>query len=229
LTDFKFLIENDANPLVVFNNLGKITYLNKSAELLIGFCTAKDLYELTLAYAPKNFGSKVTHIDLVYKAFKFYAINVLYNDEEEITIHFYNRPMDLQKEIILKGYTPTDINILLQANIELFRIQYTGKLSLFADYDLPEIQINQNSFSLLLRKIFEQCKDADKVDIELKIKIGETININNKKYTILVLQINTNERNKSNDKAIEKLSSENYINCFLPKNTFILEIPYIRT
>ncbi len=228
MTDLKFLIENDANPLIVFNNLGKITYLNKSAELLIGFCTPKELYALIMSYAPKNFGSKITHIDLVYKAFKFYAINILYNNEQEITIHLYNRPMNLQKKILLKGYTPTDINILLRANIELFKIQYNKKLSLFADFDLPEIQINQNSFSLLLRKIFEQCKKANKVDIELKIKIGETININQKKYTILTLQIKTDKRNKSYDKEIEKLSSENYINCFLLKHTFILEIPYIR-
>jgi hypothetical protein len=228
LTNFKFLIENDSNPLIAYNNIGKITYLNKSAELLVGFCSPRELYELAITHAPKNFGAKTTHIDLVYKAFKFYAINVLYESEDEISIHLYNKPMDLQKEIILKGYTPTDINILLEVNIELFRIKYNNKLTLFADCDLPKIQINQNSFSVLLRKIFEQCMDANRVDIELKIKIGETININRKKYTILILQIKTDIRNKNEDKAIEKLASQNYINCFLPENAFILEIPYIK-
>ncbi len=227
MIDFKFLVEHDANPLIIYNDRGKITYLNTSAELLLGACSSKEFYQLALTYAPKSFGAKTTYVDLIYKSFKFYAINVLYESEEEIAIHLYNKPALLQKELILEGYTSTDINLLLQAHIELFRTKYDKKLSLLADYDLPKIELHQNNFSILLRKLFELCLDATHVEVSMRLKIGETIKINGKKYPILLLRIKTDKRDESQDREIASLASKNHINYFLEANSLLLEIPHI--
>ncbi len=228
LTKCQFIIENDANPLLIFDNTGKIKYLNKLAEFLLGSCQPKELYDLALSHAPKSFGAKITYIDLIYKTYHFYAINILYECEEEIVIHLYQQPLPLQKEILLDGYTPTDINLLLETNLELFKMNYQGNLKLFTDYDLPKIHLNQNSFSLLLRKIFEQVQSSIKIEISMTLKLGESIHINKKRYSILILKIKTDKREIANDAQIEKLSSQNHIVPFLKSHTIVLEIPFIR-
>ncbi len=130
-TDFRFFIEYDANPFVLFNSQGKIVYLNSSAEMLMGSCSRKELFDITLSYAPKNFGYKKTLLDLSFGYFEFYAINVSYNNEEEIGIHLYNKPMvKINSVVNLEGYSETDINLLFEANIELFKMQYSGELQL---------------------------------------------------------------------------------------------------
>ncbi len=227
-TSFRFLVENDSNPLILFDSQGKIVYLNKSAELFIGSVSQKELYELAIMHAPKTFGAKITHMDLVFKVFKFYAINILYENEDEIAMHLYVKSNLKQRNIVLDGYTATDINILLEANIELFRTQYDGKLRLFTDFDLPEIEMNQNNFSILLRKIFEHCRVAKSIEIELKLKIGEVMVVGKKRYPILTLMIKAEGRSSEGDVEIEKLANKNYINSFLSKKCFLLEIPYIK-
>ncbi len=227
-TNFKFFIECDANPFILFNPEGKIIYLNSSAEILMGSCTREKLFEVTLSYAPKNFGYKKTLLDLSFGYFEFYAINVLYKNEEEIAIHLYNKPMaKLNNNINLEGFTKTDINLLFEANIELFRMQYSGKLKLITDYDLPKLYIHQNNFSFLIRKIFEQMKNSKQITINIKIKIGEMIVVNNKKYPIILFILQSEYRDKQSDKEIQNIAIENYINIHLKDTSIALEIPAI--
>ena len=227
MIDFKFLVEHDPNPLIIYNDKGKITYLNMSAELLLGACDSKEFYQLALTYAPKTFGANTTYIDLIYKSFKFYAISVLYESEDELAIHLYNKPVLSQKELTLEGFTSTDINLLLQAHVELFRSKYTQKLSLLTDYDLPKIELHQNNISILFRKLFELCLDATNVEISLRLKIGETVKINKEKYPILLFRIKTDKRDESQDAEIATLAAKNHINHFLESHNLLLEIPLI--
>ncbi len=229
LTDFKFFIEYDANPFILFNSKGKIVYLNYSAEMLMGSCSTKELFDITLSYAPKNFGYKKTLIDLSFGYFEFYAINVSYFNEEEIAIHLYNRPMvKLNREIHLEGYSLTDINLLFEANIELFKMQYSGKLKLITDYELPKLYIHQNNFSLLIRKIFEQMKQSSKIEIKIKIKIGEVIVINKNRYPIILFNFICKNRDRTKDKEILNIATENQINVHFNSNMVSLEIPAIK-
>jgi len=227
-TDFKFFIEYDANPFVLFNSKGKIIYLNSSAEMLMGSCTREKLFEVTLSYAPKSFGYKKTLIDLSFGYFEFYAINVSYENEDEIGIHLYNKPMPkINNKVNLEGYSKTDINLLFEANIELFKMQYSGKLKLITDYDLPKLYIHQNNFSFLIRKIFENMKSASEIIINIKIKIGELIIVNGKKYPIILFIFQANQKDKQNNKEIKRIAMDNYINIHCKKDSVILEIPAI--
>jgi hypothetical protein len=152
---------------------------------------------------------------------------VLYESEDELAIHLYNKPVLSQKELTLEGFTSTDINLLLQAHVELFRSKYTQKLSLLTDYDLPKIELHQNNISILFRKLFELCLDATNVEISLRLKIGETVKINKEKYPILLFRIKTDKRDESQDAEIATLAAKNHINHFLESHNLLLEIPLI--
>jgi len=226
--NFKFFIENDSNPFLLFSNTGKLKYLNNSAEILMGSCNHKELFKIALSYAPKNFGYNKTVIDLSFGSFEFYGINVLYENEELLGMHLYNKPMaKIDDETLLEGYLLTDLNLLLQANIELFDIKYTGQIKLLTDYDIPELQIHQNDFSLLLRHIFAQFEKSKKLDITMKIKLGERIIVKDKRYSIITLQVVASKRKSQEDKELELLALKNHINIHFKENSTTLEIPAI--
>jgi len=226
--DFKFFIEHDANPFILFTNTGKIKYLNTSAELLMGSCTPKEIFVLALAYAPQTFGVKKSILNLNFNSFQFYGINVLYENEDFIGIHLYNEAIEhSNKKILLDGFSLTDINMLLQANIELFNITYQGKIALLTDYDIPEFQMHQNNFSLLLQKIFALFNENKKVEINVKIKIGERVVIKEKPYPIILLEIKSTKKRDDDKKEIIDLVEKSAINLQIKKASIYLEIPAI--
>ena len=226
--NFKFFIENDSNPFILFTNQGKIKYLNTSAELLMGSCLPKEIFDIALTHAPQTFGSQKTALHLSFNSFEFYGINVLYDNEEYIGIYLYNKPMaKIDDCSLLEGYTSTDINVLIQANIELFNIKYQGEIKLLTDYDIPKFQIHQNNFSLLLRNIFTQFEDSERLEIFIKIKLGERVVVKNKRYSIIVIRVKSNKRDESKDREIELLAHRNHINIHFNKQEIILEIPAI--
>jgi nitrogen-specific signal transduction histidine kinase len=49
-------VENDLNPITVFDSAGKILYLNNEASYLLSKVDKKHLYDLALQYAPQNYG-----------------------------------------------------------------------------------------------------------------------------------------------------------------------------
>ena len=227
-TDFKFLVENSANPMMIFDIDGKVLYSNTSAELLTGIHLSLELFRLAVNYAPKSFGSRTSYLELTYGCDSFYAITVLYENEDEICLYLYRKFRTLiPKNLSLDGYNQTDINMLLEANIELFKMNYSKKITLFTDYSLPKFQMQQNSFSILLRKIFERCYHATIVDITLKIKIGETLIIDHKKYPIVIFMLKVDKRDCSTDEEIEHLAFENHIGTYLQESSIVLEIPCI--
>ena len=114
-SDYKFFLENDNNPFILFNAEKRIAYLNTAAEFLLGRANKNDIYDLCIANAPKEYGSKMTYVDLRYDDLSFYGITVGYQDDTYIGIRFYQRVKKMQptaKE--LNKYIKTDINTLLE-------------------------------------------------------------------------------------------------------------------
>jgi hypothetical protein len=226
--NFEFFIENDSNPFILFSNTGKIKYLNSSAEILMGSCSSKEIFDLTLTYAPKTFGFKKSAISLSFSSFQFYGINVLYENDDFIAIHLYNKGIEkIDKLMVLDGFTSTDMNMLLQANIELFDINYTGKISLLTDYDIPEFQVHQNNFSLLLGKLFSEFNESKNLAISVKIKLGERVVLKEKRYAIIVLTLKSNKRKNEKERELKNLANKNCINIQFQKNLITLEVPAI--
>ncbi len=227
--DYKFLIEIDNNPIIVFNNDGKILCLNNNAEILMGCVSTKEMFHLAISNAPKEYGTKTTQLELSYGHLKFYAINVSYNSDEWIAIRLYYRPRDKQlaKRVNSNSEILTDINRLLDVAIVQFKIDSTTDIKVFTDQDIPKTLLNQNSFLKLLRKTLSSFKTASYLDISLKLGIGEHIIIGDKRYPLINLTFNSNGRYCDEDKSIKELSNELFLVSELAESSIGFEIPLI--
>ena len=227
--NFQSFTEWDNSPFILFSDQGKVLYLNNAAEILFGYVSKKELYDIALSYAPQTFGYKTTSLTLNYDAFMFHAITVGYENEEQISLRLYNAPrIKSTHKIEANKLILTDINILLEANIALFRTKNSNPLKLLTDQDLPPFKIDQNAFSMLLRKIFDCFRASDSIDISLKLLFGQHVIIDNKKEAIAQLAILANGRYADADAEIRTLADKSYIKCILKEHSITLEIPLIQ-
>jgi len=227
--NFQAFVEWDNSPFILFNDQGKIIYLNNAAEILFGYVSKKELYDIAVSYAPQSFGYKTTSLTLTYDSFMFHAITVGYENEEQISLRLYNTPRVKPKQKLeTDKFITTDINILLEANIALFKTKNTNPLKLLTDQDLPAFKIDQNNFSKLLRKTLNTFRASDSIDISLKLLIGQHVIIDDKKESIVQLSILANGRYADTDEEIRTLAAESQIKCLLQEHTIKLEIPLIK-
>jgi len=227
--DFQPFVEWDNSPFILFSNQGKILYLNNAAEILFGYVSKQELYDIALAYAPQSFGYKTTPLTLNYDSFNFYALTVGYENEEHISIRLYNAPR-VKPSIPLEtgNLITTDINILLEANIALFKTKNSNRLQLLTDQDLPSFKIDQNNFSKLLRKTLDAFRASDSIHVTLKLLIGEHLIIAGKKESIVQLSIEANGRYNDADTEIRALAHQSHISVLLKEHVIKLEIPLIQ-
>lgn len=227
--DFKSFIEWDNNPFILFSDQGKILYLNNAAEILFGYVTNKELYDIALSYAPQTFGYKTTSLALNYDTYIFHAITVGYENEEQISLRLYNAPrIKPARKIEKEKLITTDINILLEANIALFRTKNTNPLKLLTDQDLPQFKIDQNNFSKLIRKTLNAFRASDSIDISLTLHVGQHVMIDNQKVSIAQLSILANGRYTDTDDEICTHAEMSQIKCVLKEHSIKLEIPLIQ-
>jgi hypothetical protein len=227
--NFEAFVEWDNSPFILFNNSGKIIYLNNAAEILFGYVSKKELYDIAVSYAPQNFGYKTTSLALNYDSFLFHAITVGYESEEQISLRIYNTPrIKPTRKLETNKFITTDINILLEANIALFKTKNTNPLKLLTDQDLPAFKIDQNNFSKLLRKTLNAFRSSDSIDISLKLLIGQHVIIEGKKEPIIQLAIEANGRYADTDDEIQTLAAESQIKLLLKEHSIKLEIPLIK-
>jgi hypothetical protein len=122
----------------------------------------------------------------------------------------------------------TDINILLEANIALFKTKNSNRLQLLTDQDIPSFKIDQNNFSKLLRKSLDAFRSSDSININLKLLIGEHVIIAGKKESIVQLSIEANGRYNDADTEIKTLANQSQISVLLKEHVIKLEIPLIQ-
>ena len=227
--DFQSFVEWDNNPFILFSNNGKIIYLNNAAEILFGYVSKRELYDIALSYAPQNFGFKTTSLPLSYDSFLFHAVTVGYENEEHISLRLYNTPrIKPVRKLETSSFIITDINIILEANIALFKTSNSNSLKLLADQDLPPFKIDQNNFSKLLRKTLNAFRSSDSIDISLKLLIGQHVMIEDKRESIVQLAIKANGRYIDTDTDIAILAEQSQIKPLLKEHAITLEIPLIK-
>ncbi len=227
--DFEFLVNMDNNPLIVFNPNGKIIYLNNSAEILMGYVSSSEIYNLALNNAPKEYGVKNSKMELVYDHLNFYSISVGYKSDEWIAIKLYFRP--LSKKYAngdTKQHILTDINKMLSVAIYQFTIDKDIDIQLFADGDLPHTMLNQNEFLKLLRITLSTFSNCKSLHISLKLGIGEHLIINNNSYKIAILKFKSNTRERKEDKEIDELANRLCIVPNIQAKSISFDIPLIQ-
>ncbi|KIM12207.1 MAG: hypothetical protein KU38_04725 [Sulfurovum sp. FS08-3] len=226
--DFEYFIDCDNSPFVIFSNAMKVIYLNRAAEILMGYVQNRELYTLAITHAPQDIGSKTTLLDLKYGSFIFHSITVAYQDEEHIAIRLYNKPIIkndstmAQEKLIL-----TDINTIMEANLTLFKMYNSCDMHLLTDTDLPSFKVDQNQLSKLIRDSLDSFKNNNYIMIHLSIVIGESIRINDKRHQILQIRFQSDKRNEDYDQNIKTLSQNNYVVTMLEDKYIKINIPMI--
>lgn len=223
-------IEHDYNPFILFSSSGEMTYTNASAELLLSYVEKKVFHDLALAYAPQDFGYKTTFMNLEYDKFNFYAITVGYEDEENIGLKLYQNPLTgsgrgtdskISKE-------SSNIYVLIDLCISLASANSDSLFKKEFDPTIPEFKLSQNEFTKVLRKVYDSFASSATITTGLKLKIGESVKIGNKRFQLLELSVKGEQKENTLDANIQEITDNINIKVRLAKNSVILEIPIIK-
>ena len=200
-------IEYDYNPIIFFNNKGKITSLNAEAQFLLGQVDAGELFELAMTYGSKTYGFKTTFLNLEFGRFRFFAIAVGYENEEEIGIRLYQLP-SLQYEPSKEQGELVNIYSLIDLCISSSSIDTQAKFIKDIDPTLPDVRLQADNFLKLLNKIYLSAKDSKEIVTNLFLRIGEYVKFDKKKYTIFSLIVKADTFDNSQEAQIKALASK---------------------
>ena len=189
-------IENDYNPFILFSSSGKIISLNSEAQFLLGSAQPSELFNLAQTYANITFGFKTTFLELEYGRYKFFAITVGYEDEEQIGIKLYQAPT---YKINTKKPDGELTNIFTITDLCIASNSISSEITFIKSYDptIPEIILNANNLIKLLNLIYKACQSSKYIETKIFYRIGEHIKFNDKKYSLFSIAISADTINES--------------------------------
>ena len=205
---FEEWVELDLNPVLTFSSNARILYSNSEAQFLLNRIKQKELFDLALTYAPKTFGALTSYIDLTIKNYTFYAITVMYENEDEIHMKLYKSAMvKKESKLNIKNINTTNIFTLVDLAISTSKIKNNINFTKNYDPSIPEFKLDASTFIKTLNIIFEVFKDKENVNCSILLKIGEYIKINDKKYSLISVEIGSNEKSDFLSLGIKENSS----------------------
>lgn len=185
-------IEHDYNPFVLFSSAGKVISLNSQAQFLLGSISAQELFNLATAYANITFGFKTTFLELEFGRYKFFALTVGYESDDEIGIKLYQMPsfkLTKQKPV----GEPMNIYTLVDLCISTNSINSNTVFEKEFDPTIPEIMIDSNNFIKLLNKIYACYADNERIVTSIFYRIGEHVKFDNDKYSIFSVEVSSSK------------------------------------
>ncbi len=223
---FEKWVEHDYNPLIIFNKDAKVSFINKEAQFLLGFVSAKEIFKLASSYASQNYGFKTTIIDLNFGKYSFFAITVGYSNDTNIGIRFYKKP---NKTFNFSEEDKTKVNIyaIIDLCISSFLTASKTRHKKILDPTFPDIYIKVEPFLKLLTKIYNVFQKSDTIITKLNLKTGEHIVYKTKKYPIFILQISGDKTTKVDDYLLKDIATKTQAIINIDKNSISLELPLI--
>ena len=205
---FEEWVELDLNPILSFSSSAKIIYSNSEAQFLLNRIKQKELFDLALTYAPKTFGASTSYIDLTIKNYTFYAITVMYENEDEIHMKLYKSAMvKKESKLNIKNINTTNIFTLVDLAISTSKIKNNINFTKNYDPSIPEFKLDASSFIKTLNSVFEVFKNKNNVACSILLKIGEYIKIDNIKYSLISVEIVANEESDFSSLNIKETNS----------------------
>ncbi len=218
-------LEYDYNPFVLFSSKGKVLSLNAEAQFLLGDACTNELFELATVHASISFGFKTTFLELEFTRFKFFAITVGYENEDEIGIKLYqvssfklNKPKPTGE--LSNIYTLVDLCIA--SNSISSNIKYLKEF----DPTIPEIIIDVNNFIKLLNKIYLCFGSNSEIKTKIFYRIGEHILFEEKKYSIFSVEVEAKSIDKELANELEVLAANSNFYIAI-KKSITINIPMI--
>ena len=219
-------IEYDYNPYLLFDRNGKILSLNNEAQYLLGYTDVASLFELAITYANANTGFKTSFVDLEFGRFRFFAIMIGYDNEDEIGLRLFQHPAFHYSEPLLKGdmvNVYTLIDLCISSNSIGSNINFTKEL----DPTLPEIRLATESFIKLLNRVYSIHTQSESIKTKLYLKIGEYIKTENRKYSLFSIEVESANVKKGKNSEIRILAEEMNIFVDFKNESTVLNIPLI--
>lgn len=222
---FEEWVELDLNPIITFSSNSKIIYSNSEAQFLLNRIKQKELFDLALSYAPKNFGAQTSYIDLTIKNYVFYAITVFYENEDELHMKLYKSAM-VKKENTLNIKNINSTNIFTLVDLAISTSKIKTNINYIKNYDpsIPEFKLDASSFIKILNQIFDIFKDCQNVTCSILLKIGEYIKIDEKKYSLISVEISS-ENNLDFSSISHREDNSFILTC--EENKVIIDLPLI--
>jgi hypothetical protein len=220
------LLENELNPLVIFNSIGKIKSCNKEAEFLLNFVSNKELFNLAIDNASKTFGFNQKYISLQYNKLFFYAILVGYKSDDEIILRLYKVVSNQANTINQDKLKLVNIYSLIDLSKSTTLMDSELKIEELYDVSIPDMKININDFLIFMNHCFLYFIEDESISLQVQIKIGEYEIINDKKYKIIALEFSTN-RKLAIDSILEEKATKANANIFIYQNKIVVELPII--
>ncbi|MEA2050107.1 MAG: hypothetical protein U9O56_05200 [Campylobacterota bacterium] len=216
--------DNSINPFMIFNSNGSLEEYNQASEFLFNDILPKELYELAVSYASKNYGYTTHYFSLSCGKTNFYAILVGYEDDEHIGIELY-KTLEIKKTSIKKENLQY-VNIYSILEISKSTILNIEKTKISEQYDIsiPEIKIDINNFMLILNSCFELFRDSDSLEIKTYIKVGEYLVLDNKKVNLIAINFISKDTHLLDAELVNKAVNKNF-NIFFNDNSVSLELP----
>ncbi|MBT3280239.1 MAG: hypothetical protein HOF69_07325 [Campylobacteraceae bacterium] len=221
------LVEHDLNPFILFDSEGRLKDFNKEAEFLLNNVHKKELFELTVSNAPKNYGFNRKFLSLSYGKSNYYAILVGYLNDEEIVLRLYKEVAYEEQNITNSNTELVNIYSLIELSKNSVLLQSNLEIKETYDISIPEIPINISNFLITLNECFEQYKNEDKLYLRVFIKTGEYELINNKKYNVLAIEFTCNEKEFLLTPSLTQSIKKSNMHIFTSKNTVSLELTMI--
>ena len=218
-------IENDYNPFILFSSSGKIISLNSEAQFLLGSTQPSELFHLAQTYANITFGFKTTFLELEYGRYKFFAITVGYEDEDQIGIKLYQAP---SYKINTKKPDGELTNIFTVTDLCIATNSISSDIKFIKSYDptIPDIIVNANNLIKLLNFIYRICLKSQQIETKIFYRVGEHIKFNDKKYSIFSISVIADNINKAMVPDI-KLLAQKYDFYVEVSNAISINIPMI--
>ena len=218
-------LEYDYNPFILFSSNGKVLSLNSEAQFLLGVASTHELFELCTTYANISFGFKTTFLDLEFGRYKFFALTIGYENEDEIGIKLYQAPtfkLNNAKPVGELTNIYTLVDLCISTNSISSNIKYLKEF----DPTIPEIIIDTNNFIKLLNKIYLCFDKNEQIYTKIFYRIGEHIKFEEKKYSIFSIEIKADiiNQQKVNELEILAANTDFYINI---KKKITINIPMI--
>ncbi len=219
-------LEYDYNPFVLFDKEGKVVNINAEAQFLIGLVSPKEIFELACAYASYDYGFKTTIVDIDYGKYNFFALTVGYNDDDYIGIKLYKKP---SKSFDLDSFNNTKVNIysLIDLCISSLSTSSNALHKKILDPTFPDIWLRVDIFLKLLSKIYNSFGNSKTITTKLHLKTGEHIIYKDKKFSIFVLEISGEKREKEDDYLLKEIAPEANSVINIKENSISVELPLI--
>ncbi|MEN8718075.1 MAG: hypothetical protein ABF301_05425 [Sulfurovum sp.] len=193
---FEKWVDVDLNPIITFTSSGRIAYSNSEAQFLLSRISQKELFDLAVQYASQTYGINTTYIDLRLKNYVFYAVTVMYENEDEIHLKLY-KSATVKKDKKLSTSNTNTTNIFTLVDLAISTNKTKSSVNYKKNYDpsIPEFKLNSSAFIKVLNQVFSSFENSSNIECSIFLKIGEYIKIEGKKYPLISVEISSEDYN----------------------------------